>query len=95
MHTYSLTSRRKIKKISACQKDDDNCFVGQGRSADGGIHATMDNNNAISVYQTLNNLRRAIQNKRCGMLTYGVVLLHDNALPHTAGRTRALLEHFN
>jgi histone-lysine N-methyltransferase SETMAR len=30
-----------------------------------------------------------------GMLTYGVVLLHDNARPHTAARTRALLEHFH
>jgi histone-lysine N-methyltransferase SETMAR len=29
------------------------------------------------------------------MLTSGVVLLHDNAWPHTAARTRALLEHFN
>jgi transposase len=29
------------------------------------------------------------------MLTYGVVLLHDNAHPHTATRTRVLLEHFN
>jgi histone-lysine N-methyltransferase SETMAR len=36
-----------------------------------------------------------IQNKRHGMLTSGVVLLHDNACPHEAGRTRALLEHFN
>jgi histone-lysine N-methyltransferase SETMAR len=31
------------------------------------------------------------------MLTYGIVLLHDNARPHTstAARTRTLLEHFN
>jgi transposase len=31
------------------------------------------------------------------MLTPGIVLLHDNACPHTrtAARTRALLEHFN
>jgi transposase len=29
------------------------------------------------------------------MLTSGVVLLHENARPHTAARTRALLEHFN
>jgi transposase len=29
------------------------------------------------------------------MLTYGVVLLHDNARPHTAARTRAMLAHFN
>jgi hypothetical protein len=29
------------------------------------------------------------------MLISGVVLLHDDARPHTAARTRALLEHFN
>jgi hypothetical protein len=29
------------------------------------------------------------------MLTSGVVLLREIALPHTAARTRALLEHFN
>jgi transposase len=29
------------------------------------------------------------------MLTYGVVPLHVNVRPHTAARTRALLEHFN
>jgi transposase len=44
--------------------------------------------------ETLKKLRRAIQSKGCGMLTYGVVLVHDNASRHTAARTRALLEHF-
>jgi hypothetical protein len=29
------------------------------------------------------------------MLTSGVVLLHDNVRPHSAARTRALLEHSN
>jgi transposase len=29
------------------------------------------------------------------MLISGVVLLHDNARPHTAARIRALLQHFN
>ena len=29
--------------------------------------------------ETLKKLRRSIQSKRCGMLTEGVVLLHDNA----------------
>jgi hypothetical protein len=43
----------------------------------------------------LKKLGRAVQNKRRGMLTSGVVLLHDNACPHTVARTRALLEHFN
>jgi transposase len=51
---------------------------------------------ASEVYcKTLKELRSTIQNKRRGMLTYGVVLLHDNSRPHTAARTSALLEHFN
>jgi histone-lysine N-methyltransferase SETMAR len=29
------------------------------------------------------------------MLTSDIVPLHDNARPHTAARTRALLEYFN
>jgi hypothetical protein len=45
--------------------------------------------------ETLKNLRMAIQDKKRGMLTSGVVLLHDNACPHIAFHTRALLEHFN
>jgi hypothetical protein len=36
----------------------------------------------------------AIQNNRSGMLTSGVVLLHDNARPHTAAHTETLLKHF-
>jgi hypothetical protein len=45
--------------------------------------------------ETLNKLRRPIENKRRGMLTKVVVLLHDNARPHTAARTKALLQQFN
>jgi len=44
---------------------------------------------------TLHKLRRSIQNKRHGMLTKGVVLLHDKAWPHTAARTNALIKRFN
>jgi hypothetical protein len=40
--------------------------------------------------ETLKKLRRAM-----GMLTYGVVLLHDNARPHKVARTQARLEYFN
>jgi hypothetical protein len=48
-----------------------------------------------AYYETLKELCGVIQNKRRGMLTSGAILLHDNALPHTAARTRALLKHFN
>jgi transposase len=44
--------------------------------------------------EILKRLRRAIQSKRRGMLTYSAVVLHGNARPHTAARTRALLKHF-
>jgi hypothetical protein len=37
--------------------------------------------------KTLNKLCRAIQNKRHEMLTFGVVLLHDNVHLHTAACT--------
>jgi hypothetical protein len=37
--------------------------------------------------KTQKKLRRAIQNKRRGMLTYGVVLIQDNARPHTVACT--------
>ncbi|KAJ4448146.1 hypothetical protein ANN_10159 [Periplaneta americana] len=50
--------------------------------------------NADHYCETLRKLRRAIQNKRRGMLTAGVVLLHDNARPHTARLTAAVLTEF-
>jgi histone-lysine N-methyltransferase SETMAR len=45
--------------------------------------------------ETQKELLRTIQNKTLGMLTSGVVLLHDSARPHAAARTRALLSYFN
>jgi histone-lysine N-methyltransferase SETMAR len=47
--------------------------------------------------KTPKKLRRAIHNKRHGMLTCGILVVHvhDIARPYIAARTRALLEHFN
>ena len=45
--------------------------------------------------ETLNKLRRSIQNKRGGMLTKGFVLLHNNMQPHTAAHTNASIKFFN
>ena len=50
--------------------------------------------NADRYCETLRKLRRAIQNKRRRMLTTGVVLLHDNARPHTARCIAAVLTEF-
>ncbi|KAG5330757.1 SETMR methyltransferase, partial [Acromyrmex heyeri] len=49
----------------------------------------------VRYCETLKKLRRAIQNKRRGMLTAGVSLLHDNARPHVAASTTALLNQFS
>ncbi|GFW44767.1 histone-lysine N-methyltransferase SETMAR [Trichonephila clavipes] len=50
--------------------------------------------NAAVYCETLRKLRRAIQNKRRGFLSKGVVFLHDNARPHTANVTKTLLRGF-
>jgi hypothetical protein len=39
-------------------------------------------------------LRKAIQRKRPGLLTKGVLLLHDNVRPHTANKTNETLRNF-
>jgi len=50
--------------------------------------------NADAYCENVRKLRRAIQKKRHGMLSSGIVLLHDNARPHTAARTAELLQQF-
>jgi len=43
--------------------------------------------NASSYCSLLERLKTAIRTKRKGLLTQGVILLHDNARPHTARLT--------
>jgi hypothetical protein len=93
-HTFAKQAE-KFKQTSARQKADGNCFLGQESCATGGIYVTRDHNNGISALRNTKKMGYDHSEKRCGMLTPGVVLLHENACPHTAARTRALLEHFN
>ena len=39
-----------------------------------------------------NKLERAIQNKLSGMLTFGVVVLHENDRPHNARKNSKAIE---
>jgi histone-lysine N-methyltransferase SETMAR len=50
--------------------------------------------NAETYCATLRRSRYAIQNRRRGLLSSGVMLLHDNARPHAAVRTQAVLQEF-
>jgi histone-lysine N-methyltransferase SETMAR len=49
----------------------------------------------MKFLNAMQKLRRAIQNKRRGMLSAGIVFLHDNARPHTARLTANLLQEFS
>ena len=50
--------------------------------------------NAKRYADTLQKLRHAIKSKRPGMLADGIILLHDNARPHTANLVRDKLQRF-
>jgi hypothetical protein len=69
-----------------CQKADGSCFLGQEGVL---IMEFMQHETTIMsevYFETLKELCRAM-----GMLTSGIVLLHDNAHPHTAACTQVLL----
>jgi hypothetical protein len=90
-----MKQAEKVSTNVVCQKTDGNCFLGQQRVL---MVDLMQQGATITseVYcETLRKVRRTIQNERHGLLTSGLVLLHDNALLNTAARTSALLEHFN
>jgi histone-lysine N-methyltransferase SETMAR len=50
--------------------------------------------NTERYYDALQNLRRAIKNKRPGKLSQGVLMFHDNARPDAAHATRDTLRRF-
>jgi hypothetical protein len=90
MDTISPNKLKILKQTSACQKAEGNCFLGQEMSSDSGVYPTRDHDNVIALHCKKEKvLRLGIQNKRCGMLTPGVVLLHDNALSNIESRSRA------
>jgi hypothetical protein len=58
-------------------------FLPQGSTINAGVYCN-----------TLKKLGRAIQNKRCGMFSRGVVMLHNNARPHTAAAMQDVIVTF-
>lgn len=58
------------------------------------MHFTPKNKTA-AYSVALKKLRHGIQNKRRGLLIYGVILLYDNARPHAARMIQDLIESFD
>ncbi|GFW94458.1 histone-lysine N-methyltransferase SETMAR [Trichonephila clavipes] len=93
MAPFEFTKSQELKNFDFSEKKHGFCFLGQTMYSSVGIYASR-NDNSAAYCQTFKRLRRAIQNKRRGMLTNGVRLLHDNARPYTALVTKALLKQF-
>ena len=50
--------------------------------------------NSAVYCEMLKKLRHAIQNERCRMQSATIILLHDNAWPHSAAQTQDLISSF-
>jgi hypothetical protein len=89
-HTFT----KQVEEVSTnvFQKTEGNCFL---REKGVLMVEFMQQRTTITYCETLKELIWAIKKKRRGMMTSGVVLLHNNTRPHTAACVRALLEHFN
>ena len=90
-HSQSLNKPRKFKQTESAQKLMATVFWDRQ-----GVFLLdfMPRNtiiNADAYCPTLRRLHKAIQNCRRGKLSHGIVLIHDNARPHTARQTQTLL----
>jgi len=73
--------------------------LGQKRRSACGLCLKSPKSIAGDCCDTLQKLRCLIQNKRRGILSRGVAMIHDNTRPHTAAATQNLItklgwEHF-
>jgi len=92
-HTGSL-KRKKFKQTFPTRKIMCTIFWGrQGVLLVEFLPQGTTTNTAVYC-ETLKKLRRAIQNKMCGMLSATILLLHDSAQPHSAAQTQDLITSF-
>jgi hypothetical protein len=81
-----LANKRGLKKLFS--------IIRHKRSAHVGIHAKGTTLTSQVYCEIIKKLGIVIQDKRRGMLTSGVVILHDNASPHTAAHTQSTIGAF-
>jgi hypothetical protein len=83
---------KKIENPAACEMRSVIRFLNAKNMKPAEIHRQLCD--VYGEHATLQKLRRAIQNKGRGMLRRGVVMIHDNARPHTAAETQNLITTF-
>jgi hypothetical protein len=79
---------KKIENSAACEMRSVIRFLNVKNMKPAEIHRQLCD--VYGEHATLQKLRRAIQNKRRGMLSRGVVMIRDNARPHTAAAKQNL-----
>jgi hypothetical protein len=79
---------KKIENPAACEMLSVIRFLNAKNMKPAEIHCQL--RDVYGEHATLKKLRRAKQNKRRGMLSRGVVMIHDNARPHTAAAKQNL-----
>ena len=95
MHDRVRSGRPHFVQADDFNKEDHvHRILGQTRCPLGTIFAPCTTINTAVCCETLKKLRHAIQNKRRGMLSATILLLHDNAQPHCVAQTQDLITSF-
>ncbi|GFV88682.1 hypothetical protein TNCV_1594021 [Trichonephila clavipes] len=95
MATDILSRQGQSQKNAVNALDYGNSVLGPAWCFAGGLYAAKEITiNSGDYCATLRKLRRVLQSKRRDMLSKGVLLLHDNARPHTSGINREFIESF-
>ncbi|XP_063215963.1 histone-lysine N-methyltransferase SETMAR-like [Bacillus rossius redtenbacheri] len=94
IHTFSPNKPKKFKRTFSTKKQMATVFWDHQGVLLVDFMEPGTTINAAAYCATLRRLRQSIRNTRRGMLTSGVVLLHDNARPHSAAVTQQLLARF-
>ena len=79
------------QEISCATIDHGNSFFANQKVFCFLIHATQDNITGDTCASTMFTLRENIKQKRCGKLSAGVLLFHDNAPTHKSSTSRAAI----
>ncbi|GFS83029.1 histone-lysine N-methyltransferase SETMAR [Trichonephila clavipes] len=92
METHILSCQGQSQTNAVKAQDYGSSVLGPTRYSAGELKLQGTGINTDAYIATLRKLRRALQIKRYGLLSKGILLLHDNARYYTSRTTRDLIE---